>query len=301
MIEIKNLTKIYSGKVQALNEISMDVQNGEIVGFVGLNGAGKTTTIRISAGVTLPTSGTVLIDGKDIVKEKVEASKSIGWVPEFPNFNLNMKAMDLMLYFSGFYGLDSKTAKSRSLDLLREVGLEGQEYKKLQTYSQGMKKRFALAAALISEPRNFLMDEVLNGLDPEGIMFFRDLSVKLKNKGSAVLFSSHILSEVQNIADRVVIIHKGNIIRTMRRDELDGIGKPRIVLKIDNRDEKIKNLLENYGDLSFKNDSIVLDNVKSDLSIINSELVKNGYRIKEFYTEHENLEEFFLKLVGVKK
>ncbi len=301
MIEIKELTKIYPGRVQALKGISMDVQNGEIVGFVGLNGAGKTTTIRICAGVTLPTSGNVLIDGKDIVKNKVEASRNVGWVPEFPNFNLNMKAIDLMIYFSGFYGLDTKTAKSRSLDLLREVGLEGHEYKKLQTYSQGMKKRFALAASLISDPNNFLMDEVLNGLDPEGIMFFRDLSLKLKSKGAAVLFSSHILSEVQNIADRVVIIHQGKIIRTMRRDELDAIGKPRIIFKIENNDERIKSLLENYGDVSFKNDSIIIDNPKADPSTINGELVKNGYRIKEFYTEHENLEEFFLKLVGVKK
>src|SRR5207247_10147319 len=142
------------------------VKKGDVVGFVCLNDARKTTTIRNVVGVSPPTSGTELIDGHDITNEKAEASKSIGWVPETPNFEPNTKALTLMRYLAGFYGIDRTEARSRSKDLLASVGLSGFENRKIRTYSQGMKKRFSLAVSLLSDPQNFLFDEVLNGLDP---------------------------------------------------------------------------------------------------------------------------------------
>ncbi len=183
MLEIKNLTKVFSPRQgPAINSVSFDVRNGEIVGFVGLNGAGKTTTIRIAVGVSLSTSGTAVIDGHNITTEKPEASKSLGWVPEIPNFEPNARAWMMMQYLAGFYGIDRTEAKKRSKELLSSVGLSGHENRKLRTYSQGMKKRFSLAVSLISNPQNFLFDEVLNGLDPEGILFFRELMIGQKNR-----------------------------------------------------------------------------------------------------------------------
>ena len=210
MIQIDAATKIFSKKDKpAADAVSLKAADGEIVGFVGLNGAGKTTTIRMAAGVSLPTSGSISIDGHDIVSDKVEACRRIGWVPEIPNFEPSTRALSLMEYFAGFYGIPASEAKERSLELLRTVGLGGEEGKKLRAYSQGMKKRFSLAVSMLGGPRNYLFDEVLNGLDPEGIRYFRRLMVDLRSKGVAVLLSSHILVEVESLADRVVFIHMG--------------------------------------------------------------------------------------------
>ena len=233
MFEIKAATKVFSAKQgPAISSVSFDVRNGEIVGFVGLNGAGKTTTIRIAVGVSLPTSGTVVIDGRDITREKPEASKSIGWVPEIPNFEPNAKAWKLMRYLAGFYGIDRKEATKESKDLLASVGLSGFENRKFRTYSQGMKKRFSLAVSMLSNPQNFLFDEVLNGLDPEGIQFFRQLMMGQKKVNKAILLSSHILTEVENLADRVVFIHKGKVVKTATRDELASYAAKGTTLRI---------------------------------------------------------------------
>lgn len=226
MIIFQNLTKNYGRhSVPAVDELNLTVNDGEILGFAGLNGAGKTTTIRIASGISLPSSGTVLVDGHDIVKEKVEASRTIGWVPEFPNFEPNAKPMSLMLYYSGFYGINSVEAKDRSMKLLNEVGLSSALDKKLRSYSQGMKKRFSIAAAMINDAQNFLLDETLNGLDPEGIKYIKNLILKLKEQNKAVMLSSHILSELQNVADRVAVIHEGKLLKVVTKEELQSLNE----------------------------------------------------------------------------
>ncbi len=165
LLKVDHLTKRFSGnQPAALDSVKFQVNNGEVVGFVGLNGAGKTTTIRIAAGVALPTSGSVTLDDNDIVSSKAEASSSVGWVPEIPNFEPNAKAYSLMTYFYGFYGIPTSEAGSRSSELLKSVGLSGSEIRKIRTYSQGMKKRFSLAVSMLSNPPNYPFDEILNGL-----------------------------------------------------------------------------------------------------------------------------------------
>ncbi|HKW04659.1 MAG TPA: ABC transporter ATP-binding protein, partial [Nitrososphaerales archaeon] len=244
LLEINNLTKQYGHtskqRFYALSDVSFSVNDKEIVGFVGLNGAGKTTTIRIASGVILSTSGSVVVDGYDIVKDKQKASEQIGWVPEFPNFELNAKAKNLLLYFAGFRAIRSDLASRRASELFRDLELSGQENKKLQAYSQGMKKRFSLAIALLPEPKNFLFDEILNGLDPQGIQFTRQLLQDLRKKGKSILLSSHLLSEIEAISDRIVFIHKGKLIKTITKSELSaiehGIGVLRMI--IPNLDEK---------------------------------------------------------------
>ena len=301
MIEVKQATKVFSSRHgPAINSVSFDVKNGEVVGFVGLNGAGKTTTIRIAVGVSLPTSGTVLIDGHDITNEKAEASKSIGWVPEIPNFEPNAKALTLMRYLSGFYGIDRTEARSRSKDLLASVGLSGFENRKIRTYSQGMKKRFSLAVSLLSDPQNFLFDEVLNGLDPEGIHFFRELMRGQKRVNKAILLSSHILTEIENIADRIVFIHRGRIIKTVTREELgasEGVrGILRIILQNPN-DDAISYLKTLGGSLKVQGNEIVLSDFHGDSSQVNAELVKKGIPVREIKFEKTGLEEYFFDLI----
>jgi ABC-2 type transport system ATP-binding protein len=299
MLSFEQVTKIYSKKIgPAIKDVSFDVRDGEVVGFVGLNGAGKTTTIRIAAGVVFPTAGRVSVDGFDIVKQKVEASKRIGWVPELPNFEQNAKALDLMLYYAGYYGIPNDKAKELSLKLLKETGLEGVERRKASSYSQGMKKRFVLAASMLSDPQNFLFDEILNGLDPEGIHYFRNLILKLRDQKKAVLLSSHILSEVQELSDRVVFIHKGRIMKIMTKEELSGLEGGVLVLKLNVVDDRVLDYLRTIGSLKVENDRVAISGFKGDPSLVNQEVMRMGYAVKELSYHTPSLEEYFLKLIG---
>ncbi|MGI0084358.1 MAG: ABC transporter ATP-binding protein [Nitrososphaerales archaeon] len=300
-MQLQGLTKFYSrNSSPAINAVDFDVGDGEIVGFVGLNGAGKTTTIRIASGVSLPSSGTVLVDGRDIVKEKPAASRGLGWVPEFPNFEQNAKAKNLMLYFAGFRGIERKEAERRTAELFQRVSLNGFEKRKLRTYSQGMKKRFSLALALLPDPKNFLFDEILNGLDPEGIHYIRSLMVDLKKRGKAVLLSSHILSEIENISDRVIFIHKGKIIKIVTREELASIGSSGGSLKIviQNLNDDALGYLRTLGEVKVESNTVTLSNFSVDPTQVNSELIKRGFLIREFSFEKTSLEEYFFKLVS---
>ena len=299
MIKIDNLTKVFSKKQgPAIDSVSLEVQNGEIVGFVGLNGAGKTTTIRVAAGVSLPTSGSASVDGYGLATQKVEASKRIGWVPETPNFEPNGKAISLMEYFAGFYGISGEEAVSRSSTLLKSVGLEGSETMKIRAYSQGMKKRFSLAASMLGDPQNFLFDEVLNGLDPEGIRYFRRLMLELKERGKAVLLSSHILVEVESIADRIVFIHKGRVIKSIARSELAEAGGTSMKIVVTNLDDRALAYLKGLGDLRVEGNAAFLVSKGADTARVNSDLLQMGYHVSEISQQKEGLEEYFLKLIG---
>ena len=297
MIEVSSLTKIF-GNFKALDNVTFEVKNGEVVGYVGLNGSGKTTTIRIAVGVLVPDSGDVLINGYSITKEKRKASMHIGWVPELPIFEPDAKALDYFVYLAGYYGLSQSEARSLGRRLLEEVGLEHALHKKLKEYSQGMKKRFALAVSMINNPDNFLFDEVLNGMDPQGIAFFRDLALKFKKENRAVLFSSHILNEVENLADRVVFIHKGRIVSIYTMEEVRSMAKPALSIKIDRIDDGLIKIISRYGEPKVKQKQVILVNPEVDASTIVEELVKRGYHVEEFKRLEPSLEEVFFKIIG---
>jgi ABC-2 type transport system ATP-binding protein len=302
MITIDNLTKIYSPKERAaVDGLSLEIRDGEIVGFVGLNGAGKSTTIRIAAGVTLPTSGDVLVDGKSITREKTDASRQIGWVPELPNFEMNAKAVPLLRYFAGYYGLTKDQEKEHIDELLKQVGLWEHRNKKLRAYSQGMKKRFSLAESLIGDPNNLMFDETLNGLDPEGVQFVRNLILDQKKKGKAILLSSHILSEIEALSDRIAIIHHGKLIKMLDRKELNELGRERISIEIDNLDDKLLAILSRYGDVKDTGNGISITSLrvdKKDYPNILQELVQAGYKVRKFEPSGESLEEYFFNAIG---
>ncbi len=305
MIRIQGLTKYYARRGNgnpAIDSVSFDVNDGEIVGFVGLNGAGKTTTIRIATGVSLPSAGSVSIEGHDIVGEKSEASKYLGWVPEFPNYEQNTKAKNLMMYFAGFRGIDNSEAEKKATELFQRVGLTGFEKKKIRTYSQGMKKRLSLALALLPDPKNFLFDEILNGLDPQGIHYMRLLMVDLKKRSKSVLLSSHILSEIETISDRVVFIDRGKIIKIVTKDELSNIeaGGATLRIVIQNLNEDAQNYLRTLGEVRVLDGStVLLSGFSVDSTQISTELIKRGFLIREFSIQKSSLEDYFFKLVGM--
>lgn len=297
-IEVISVSKLF-GRIKALDNVSLSVKNGEIVGYVGLNGAGKTTTIRISVGVLPPTSGDVLIDGYSITKDKKNASKLVGWVPEQPIFETDFKAIDYFTYLAGYYGFSINSARRIAKELMERFGLGDALNTKLSSYSLGMKKRFALAVSMINDPPNFMFDEVLNGLDPRGIAYFRELALEFRKQGKAVFFSSHILGEVEGIADRVVFIHKGKIIGVYTMDEIKYMAKPAVELVLGNINEDVLKVLREYGEpVVVSNNKVIVKGCVRDRGDIVSDIVKTGVKVYEVKHEEKSLEEFFFDLIN---
>ena len=300
MIEINDLSKLYGRHgVPAVDHISFTIRDGEILGFAGLNGAGKTTTINCLSGVLLPSAGKILVDGLDIVGDKARASRNIGWVSEFPTFEQNVKPVQLLGYFGGFYGLSKQELNSRIREILASVGLERVMDKKLRTFSQGMKKRFGLASAMISDPQNYLLDEILNGLDPEGVSYVRKQVLEYKKAGKSVLLSTHILGVLEDIADRVVIIHRGKIREVLSREKFKRLGKPIVRLKPNLIDNNLISILESFGrpvaDGGHVNILEVADAEKVAQEV-SAAVVKAGYTISYLNAEGASLEQYFLEI-----
>ena len=206
VIEIKNLTKMY-GKARGIEDVSFNVKEGEIFGFIGPNGAGKSTTIRTLLSLIYPTSGSATIFGKDIITAAPEIKRDIGYLPSEVFYYDNMKVMDLLKYSASFYKKDC-TKRIKELAEIMELDIT----KKIDDLSLGNKKKVGIVQGLLHEPKLIILDEPTSGLDPLMQQKFFDLLEKENKKGATILFSSHILSEVQRLCDRVAIIKDGRIV-----------------------------------------------------------------------------------------
>lgn len=214
VIQTNNLTKNY-GKARGIMDLNLSVNEGEIFGFIGPNGAGKSTTIRTLLGLIHKTSGSAEIFGLDIEKDKVEILKQVGYLPSEVFYYDNMKAIELLNYSASFYGKDC-TARMKELAQALELDLN----KKIEDMSLGNKKKVGIVQGLLHSPKLIILDEPTSGLDPLMQKTFFDLIRQENERGATVLFSSHILSEVQRICDRVAIIKDGKIISTQKISEL---------------------------------------------------------------------------------
>ncbi len=300
MIVTEHLTKRFPGRhAPAVDDLPLEVRDGEILGLVGLNGAGKTTTIRMAAGVALPTSGSILVDGVDIVREKRAASHGIAWVPELFPFEPTARALPLLVYFGGFYGLNATDAARRGRELLARIGLADEEKGYLRDFSQGMRKRFSLASAMIVDPRNLLLDEILNGLDPAGIAFVRQWVLESRREKKAVLLSSHQLTELEALADRVAFVHQGRLLRTIDRAELARAGSPEYRIVIRNLDPAALTYLASVGTPRTEGTTVWLSRPTAESHEVTAELVRRGYQVVECRVETTSLEAYFLELIGV--
>ncbi len=235
VINAQGLTKEY-GKYKAVSDLSLQVREGEIFGFLGPNGAGKTTSILMFLGFTEPTSGTIQVCGFDPVREPLRVKERVGYLPENVGFYEDMTAAQNLRYVARLNRIADHVSAKRIEELLKEVGLAGDESKKVGAYSKGMRQRLGIAEALIKEPKAVFLDEPTIGLDPEGtnnmLDLIRDLSRK---KGITVFLSSHLLDQVQRICDRVGIMFEGNLVAVGTIEELAkeklGVGAEQFTLE----------------------------------------------------------------------
>ena len=207
-IHVKNLLKTY-GAQRAVNNVSFDIEQGEIVGFLGPNGAGKSTTMKMITGFLQPDSGDITVSGIDVQKAPLEAKKKIGYLPESNALYYDMYVREYLSFIAEVHRIKNK--KSGIENIIQTVGLTSESNKRIGQLSKGYKQRVGLAAALLHQPEVLILDEPTSGLDPNQIVEIRQV-IKEQGKDKLVLFSSHILQEVEAICDRVIIINKGTIV-----------------------------------------------------------------------------------------
>jgi len=222
-IKITSLTKIY-GQQKAVNNISFDVQKGEITGFLGPNGAGKSTTMKMITGYIEPDSGSMEVCGIKVQTGSIETQKKIGYLPETNPLYVDMYVREFLQFAANIHAVPK--AKQRIEEVINMVGLTPESNKKISQLSKGYKQRTGLAAALVHDPEVLILDEPTSGLDPNQLMEIREM-IKRLGENKTVLFSSHIMQEVEAVCDRVIIINKGKIvannsIENLRNESLEG-------------------------------------------------------------------------------
>lgn len=207
---IQNLTKIY-GEQKAINNISFTVQTGEIVGFLGPNGAGKSSTMKIATCYLPPTSGRVLVGGFDVVEQPMSVKQITGYLPEHNPLYLDLYVHEYLAFIGGLYGLRGARLKDRTREMIELCGLTNEQNKRIETLSKGYRQRVGLAQALLHDPKVLILDEPTSGLDPNQLVEIRKL-IKDISRNKTVIFSTHIMQEVQALCDRVVVINKGELV-----------------------------------------------------------------------------------------
>ena len=223
-IETENLTKDYAlgfwrkSPYRAVDRLTFQVSPGEVFGFLGPNGAGKTTTLKLLMQLVFPTAGRAEILGRPV--GDVEVRRRIGYLPEHPYFYDHLTAEELMRYFGRLLGLDRATRRQRAGELLDEVGLGAERRMALRRYSKGMLQRVGLAQALLNRPEVVFLDEPMSGLDPIGRRMVRDLILRLRDRGTTVFFSSHILSDAEALCSRVAILAGGRLVSSGRLTDM---------------------------------------------------------------------------------
>ena len=213
MIEIAHLTKRY-GDFTAVDDISLTVSRGEIYGFLGPNGAGKTTTIRILAGLSLPTAGTVTINGIDVATDGLQTKAITGYVPDRPYLYEKLTGRELLQFVANLYGRQWKECEARALELLRYLDIADWADARIENLSHGMKQKLVIVSALVHDPQLLVIDEPMLGLDALAQRQVKLLMRRLAEEGKTIFLTTHTMSVAEAVCDRVAILHRGRIIAT---------------------------------------------------------------------------------------
>ena len=222
MIEIKNVSKSYNGKVLAVDNANFNVNDGEIFAFIGHNGAGKTTLIKSIVGILSFDSGDILINGKSIKKEPIECKKEIAYVPDNPEIYENMKAIDFINFICDMYETPSVVREENINKYAKMFEMENNLNDEISSFSHGMKQKIVLIASLAHNPNVLIMDEPFVGLDPIAVYDMKKIMKSMANEGKSIFFSTHILDVAEKLCDRVAIIKKGKVVKTGTMKEIKG-------------------------------------------------------------------------------
>lgn len=212
MIEIKNVSKTFNNNIKAIDNLSLKINDGEIVGFIGLNGAGKTTTIKMMTGILQPDVGTIKINGYDIVKDSLKAKQIIGYIADSPDMFLKLTGMEFINFIANIYKVPLDVRKKRIKEFGERFGLSDVLDKPMQSYSHGMRQKIMVVAALVHDPDVWILDEPLIGLDPTSAFELKKMMREHADKGNSVFFSTHVLEVAEKLCDKIAIIDKGKVV-----------------------------------------------------------------------------------------
>ena len=297
IVSVKNLKKSFKG-FKALENVSFSVYKNDVFGFLGPNGAGKSTSLRCMLSLIQPDDGEIEIFGKSLKKNRFEVLSNIGSIIEKPDFYKYLSAyknLEIMARISGH-----KVSKTEIEDIIRFVGLEGREKSKFKTYSHGMKQRLGIAQALMHNPELIILDEPTTGLDPQGIVDIRELIVKLsKEQGKTIILSSHQLSEIEIIANRMVIINKGKSI--IEGDVSELLNSSLMMVKFSSDEpEKFCNLLtkefSKIAELKVTDSEIEFEVNRERIPEINAFMVRQNINVSGI-EQKRKLEDYFIKMI----
>lgn len=212
MIEIRNLSKSYKKGKKVIDNISLEIKDGEIFGFLGPNGAGKTTTIKMITGILGIDEGDILIDGKSIIRNPIEAKKSFGFVPDNPDMFLKLKGIEYLNFIADVYEISTEERIARIDELSKKFEMQTVLNNKMQSYSHGMRQKMIIMGVLLHNPKNLILDEPMTGLDPKSSFDLKQIMREHTKENNTVFFSTHILEVAEKLCDRVGIINKGKLI-----------------------------------------------------------------------------------------
>ena len=310
MIEVKNVTKKY-GNFVAVDNISFTVKDGEIVGLLGPNGAGKSTTMNAITGYIEQTEGEIAVNGYDTIKKSKKAKREIGYMPEGVPLYGELSIKEFVTYMAELRKVKGKEKKEKVQEIIKKVGLSEMQNKLIKNLSRGQKQRVSLAGTLIGDPKVLILDEPTVGLDPKQVTEIRSL-IKELGKKHTVILSSHILSEVSQICDKVIIINKGKIVAEDTPENLENKTSNSNIVYItiedpENKIETMKDKIKGIKDIKFieqledktKKYEITANKQDEDLrKEIFKEFAKEGITIFEMKKPEATLEDAFMKIIG---
>ncbi len=243
MIELKNISKSYKKGQKVIDNINLKIEDGEIFGFLGPNGAGKTTTIKMITGILEIDKGDILVDGKSITKQPVEAKKQIGFVPDNPEMFLKLKGIEYLNFIADMYQVPVNERKEKIVALSKEFDMYDALNSKIETYSHGMKQKIIVIGVLLHNPKNWILDEPMTGLDPKAAFELKEKMKQHAKEGNTIFFSTHVLEVAEKLCDKIAIINDGKIILVGDYNEIkeefkDNTSLEEIFMEITKNDKK---------------------------------------------------------------
>ena len=302
ILQIDNIRKEF-GTLVAVNDVTMSIEQGQVVGLIGPNGAGKTTLLRILATLLRPTDGNATILGHDLRKDYLQIRQKLGFLPDFFNLYNDLTLQECLEFFAQVYKVEPKLIAERVDAALKFIDLEDKRNSFIQNLSRGMVQRMGVGVLLVHKPEVMLLDEPASGLDPSQRIKLRQVLKKLSTEGKTTIISSHILTELSGLCSHIAIMNKGKIVLYGAVDEIQQkiSGSKNVTITVLGDCDKAAGLAKVFPDtkiINVQNNTINVEMTATDkeLAELNSHLVNNGIKVTAFFEEKTDLEDIFMKL-----